>query len=89
MVRSNYSVDLFGCERDKLGDNRGGDGWRVDGGRDKRGANVLYLLGKVGNGVICSEAGKGWRGGERGLKREENKENSFLGFEAEELILVR
>ena len=27
-------------------------------------------------------------GGEGGLRREENMENSFLGFEAEELILV-
>ena len=28
---------------------RGGDGRRENGGRDKRGANVLHLLGKVGN----------------------------------------
>ena len=27
----------------------GGDGRRGDGGRDRRGANVLHLLGKVGN----------------------------------------
>ena len=81
---SNYSVDLFGDERDKVGKNRGGDGWREDGGRGKRGANILHLLGKVGNKVISSEGGRRRRGG-----REENIENSFLGLEAEELILVR
>ena len=40
-----------------MGKDRGGNGRREDVGRDERGANVLYLLGKVGNKVISSEAG--------------------------------
>ena len=51
-------------ERDKLGKDRGGDWRREDGGRDKRGPNFLYVLGKVGNKVISSEAGRRWRGRE-------------------------
>ena len=54
-VRCYYSVDFVGVERDKLGKDSGGDGRREDGGRDKRGDNVLYLLGKVGNKVISRE----------------------------------
>ena len=46
-----------------MGKDRGGDGRREAGGRDKRGANVLHFLGKVGNKVISSEAGRRWRGG--------------------------
>ena len=57
MVRCYYPVDRVGGERDKLSKDRGGDGRGEDGGRDERGANVLYLLGKVGNKVISSEAG--------------------------------
>ena len=60
MVRCYYSVDLVRDERAKLGKDRGGDGWREDGGRDKRGANVLQFLGKVVNKVISSEAGRRW-----------------------------
>ena len=60
MVRCYYSVDLVRGERAKLVKDRGGDGRREDGGRDKRGANVLHFLGKVGNKVISSEAGRRW-----------------------------
>ena len=87
MVRCYYSVDLVRGERDKLGKDRGGDGRRENGGRDKRGTNVLPFLGKVVNKVISSEAGRRW--GEGGFRRDKNRENSFLGFEAEELILFR
>ena len=52
-----YSV---GGERDKLGKDRGGDWRRENGGRDKRGTNVLHFLGKVVNKVISSEAGRRW-----------------------------
>ena len=55
MVRLYYSVELFGGDMGKVCKNRGGDGRREDGGWDKRGANVLHLLGKVGNKVISSE----------------------------------
>ena len=55
MVRRNYCVDLFGGERSKVSESRGGDGWRKDGGRGGRGANVLHLLGKTGNEIISSE----------------------------------
>ena len=41
-----------------MGKDRGGDGRRENGGRDKRGANVLHFLGKVVNKVISSEAGR-------------------------------
>ena len=74
MVRCYYSVDLVRGERDKLVKDRGGDGRRQDGGRDKRGANVLYLLGKVGNKVISSEAGRRWRGGMDEEGREHGKQ---------------
>ena len=73
MVILNYSVDLFGGERDKVGKNRGGDGRREDGGRGKRGANVLHLLGKVGNKVISSEGGRRQRGGRGEERREHGK----------------
>ena len=43
-----------------MGKDKGGDWRREDGGRDKRGANVLHFLGKVGNKVISSEAGRRW-----------------------------
>ena len=66
-----YSV---GGERDKLGKDRGGDGRREDGGRDKRRPNVLYLLGKEGNEVISSEAGRRWRGGRVEEGREQGKQ---------------
>ena len=60
MVRCYYSVDLVRGERNKLGKDRGGDGRRENGGRGERGANVFYFLGKVGNKVISSEAGRRW-----------------------------
>ena len=41
-----------------MGKDRGGGGRREGGGRGKRGAKVLPLLGKVGNGVISSEGGR-------------------------------
>ena len=47
MVRRN-PLTLEG-ERDKVSKNRGRDRWREDGGRGERGADVLHLLGKVGN----------------------------------------
>ena len=73
MVRLYYSVDLFGGERDKVDENRGGDGQREDGGRGKRGANVPYLLGKVGNKVISSEGGRRRRGGRGEERRQHGK----------------
>ena len=45
VVRCYYFVDFVRGERDKLGKDRGRDGRREDGGRDKRGDNVLYFLG--------------------------------------------
>ena len=60
MVRCYYYVDLVRGVRAKLGKDRGGDGRRENGGTDKRGANVLHFLGKVGNKVISSEAGRRW-----------------------------
>ena len=75
MVRLNYSVDLFGGERDRVGKNRGGDVQREDGGRGKRGVNVLHLLGKVVKvvKVITSEGGRRWRGGRGEEGREHGK----------------
>ena len=57
-----------------MGKDRGGNGRREDVGRDERGANVLYLLGKVGNKVISSEAGRRWRGGRVEEGREQGKQ---------------
>ena len=76
-----------------MGINRGGDGRREDGGKrgGKRGANVLHFLGKVikkSNKVKSSQT-KSSAVREGGVRREENMENSFLGLETEELILVR
>ena len=74
MVRCYYSVDLVRGERDKLGKDRGGDWRRENGGRDKRGANVLHFLGKVGNKVISSEAGRRWGCGRVEKGREQGKQ---------------
>ena len=57
--------------------------------KGKSGADVFHLHSKVGCKLISREGGRRGRGGEGGVKREVNVENSFLGFEAEELILVR
>ena len=65
--------------------DRGGSGGRED--RGERGIDYLHLLSKVGDKVISCEGGRRWRGAR--VRREENMENSFLGLEAEELILVR
>ena len=62
MVRQNYSVDIFGGERDKVGKTCRDMG-REDGGRGKRGANVFHPLGKVGNTVINREGRRKGRGG--------------------------
>ena len=55
----------------------GGDGrWEESGesgGRGKRGANVPYLLGKVGNKVIRSEGGRRRRGGRGEERRQHGK----------------
>ena len=73
MVRVNYSIDLFEGEGDEVGKNRGGDGWREDGCRGKSGADVLHLLGKVGDKVISSEGGRRRRGGRGEEGREHGK----------------
>ena len=79
-------ITSFREERGKVGAaDRGGSGGREDSGRGERGADGLHLLSKVGDKVISCEGGSGWRG----VRREENMENSFLGLQAEELILVR
>ena len=81
-------MHIFRGERAKVGEtDRGGSGGREDSGRGEGGADGLHLLSKVGDKVISCEGGRGWRGGR--VRREENMENSFLGLEAEELILVR
>jgi hypothetical protein len=54
VVRQNYSVDIFGGERDKVGKTCRDMG-REDGGRGKRGDEVLHLLGKVGNKALSCE----------------------------------
>ena len=56
-----------------MGENRGGDMVRGDCGRGKRGADVLHLLGKVGNKVISSEGGRRQRGGRGEERREHGK----------------
>ena len=64
----------------RVGD-RGGE----DGGRGKRGPDVLQLLGQVVNKVFSCEGGrKAGRG-----RREKNMKNCFLRMEVEGLILVR
>ena len=81
-------MNIFRGERTEAGEAIGGEGRRrcfLDGHSSKQGADVFYFLGKVSCKVNSSEGGKG---GVRGVMREEDKENSFLGLEAKESIFV-